>query len=168
LRSPLSRAVVPVAAGLGFFALIALILWGIAALISHDDAATDRLTGRTFQPGPAKLWADIVAEDGPVIFPDLLGTDGDKTVVLDHVGSDPLNGFTLYLAHPADRPITCKVTQVHFTRTFSDCEGRTIDITALAAPPAGVAPVVSPGDGTLTLDLTPDSATATTVGTTTT
>jgi hypothetical protein len=149
---------VPVAAGLGFFAVVALLLWGIASLISHDDAATNRLTGRIFQPGPAKIWADIVAADGPVIFPDLLGTDGDKTVVLDHVGTDPLNGFTLYLANPADRPSSCKVTQIRFTRTFTDCEGRTLDVTALAPPPPGVAPVVSPGDGTLTLDLVPDSS----------
>jgi hypothetical protein len=160
LRSPLARAVVPVAAGLVVIGLLGLALWGVAALISHGDRASNRLASRTFQPGSAKLWADIVAQDGPVMFPDLLGTDGDKTVVLDHQGGDPLTGWSLYLAHPADRPLSCKVTQVRFSKQFTDCEGRTIDVTSLATPPQGIAPVISPADGVLTLNLVPTAGTA--------
>jgi hypothetical protein len=153
LQSAWARAVVPVVAGLVFFALFALVLWGVAALVSGSGSETDTLASRTFEPGSAASWAEIVERDGPVIFPDLLGTDGDKTVVLDHQGDDPLAGWTLYLAHPADRPIECKVTQVRFSRQFTDCDGRTIEVTDLAPPPEGVYPVVSPTDGVLTLDL---------------
>jgi len=148
---------VPVAAGIAFFAVLALALWGVAALISRNsDQANDVLAGRTFQPGSVKTYAAIVERDGPIIFPDLLGTDGDKTVVLDHTGDDPMRGWSIYLAHPADRPISCKVVQVRGTRTFTDCEGRSIDVTQLALPPLGIAPAVSV-DGILSLDLVADT-----------
>jgi hypothetical protein len=153
LQSTWARATVPVLGGLGFFAVLAVVLWGVAALISGGGRETDTLASRTFEPGSAASWAEIVERDGPVIFPDLLGTDGDKTVVLDHQGDDPLSGWSLYLAHPADRPIECKVTQVRFSRQFTDCDGRTLAVTDLAPPPDGVFPVVSPTDGVLTLDL---------------
>ncbi len=100
-------------------------------------------------------YAAIIDEDGPVLFPDLLGTDGDKSIVLHHTGANPMTDWWIYLGHPADRPITCKVTQIQHTDQFTDCEGRTVSVDALARPPKGVRPVVS-ADGILTLDLTPD------------
>jgi hypothetical protein len=156
LRTPLARAVAPVAGGIAFFGVLALILWGIASLVSHNgSSATANLASNVFRPGSVERYAALVQEDGPVLFPDLLGTDGDKSIVLDHEGADPHNGWRIYLGHPADRPISCKVTQVQHTDQFTDCEGRTVAVEALALPPKGVAPVVS-ADGILTLDLTPD------------
>ena len=156
LRTPLARAVVPVAGGIAFFAVVALVLWGVASLVSHNgSSATSNLATNVFQPGPADRYAAIVEEDGPVLFPDLLGTDGDKSIVLDHEGADPNNGWRIYLGHPADRPISCKVTQVQHTDQFTDCEGRTVAIEELALPPQGVKPFVT-ADGFLRLDLIPD------------
>jgi len=146
---------VPVLAGLGVFVVLGLILWGIAAFVSDNSAQSDLLADRTFEPGPAERYAEIVAVDGPILFPDLLGTDGDRTIVLHHEGDDPLTGWLVFLAHPADRPIECKVTQTPDTRIFTDCEEREIDVLGLAPPPPGVRPVVS-ADGVLTLDLIPD------------
>ena len=158
LKSPLARAVVPVVGGIAFFALLFVAMWGVAALTSRNGAQTNEvLAGRTFQPGRVTTYASIVQSGGPIIFPDLLGTDGDKTVVLDHTGDDPARGWRLYLAHPADRPISCKVTQVRSSRQFTDCEGRVVEVEQLAAPPPGVAPAVS-NDGVLSLDLVPDRA----------
>ncbi|MEO7370890.1 MAG: hypothetical protein ABI949_17955 [Ilumatobacteraceae bacterium] len=156
LRSPLARAVAPVAGGIAFFGLIALVLWGIASLVSQNGSgATANLASNVFRPGSVIRYAAIIDQDGPVLFPDLLGTDGDKTIVLDHESLDPMNGWNIYLGHPADRPISCKVVQVRHTDQFADCEGRTVAVTALARPAKGIAPVVST-DGILTLDLTPD------------
>ena len=156
LRSPLARAVVPVLGGIGFFAVLALVLWGIASLVSQNGSgATANLASTVFRPGSVGRYAALIEQDGPVLFPDLLGTDGDKSIVLDHSSADPMNGWNIYLGHPADRPITCKVTQVQHTDRFTDCEGRTIAVDELARPPKGIAPVVS-ADGILTLDLTPD------------
>jgi hypothetical protein len=148
--------VVPVLGGIGFFGVLALVLWGIASLVSQNGSgATSNLASNVFRPGSVERYAAIIQEDGPVLFPDLLGTDGDKSVVLDHVGSNPMEGWRIYLGHPADRPISCKVTQIQHTQQFTDCEGRTVAVDGLALPPAGIAPVVS-ADGILTLDLTPD------------
>jgi len=162
LRTPFARAIVPVAAGIGFFLLLGLALWGIAVAMSGNAGKGGLLTSDTFRPGPAAAYAAKVAADGPILFPDLLGTDGDRTIVLDHSGDDPLHGWHVYLAHPADRPISCKVTQVRHTRTFTDCAGRTLTVEQLAPPEQGINPVVG-GDGILTLDLTPDPVTTTTV-----
>ena len=161
LRSPFARAVVPVATGIVLMGVLALALWAVAALISNGSAkSTDLFSSRTFTPGPAASYAAIVAEDGPIIFPDLLGTDGDKTIVLDHAGTDPNRGWVIRLAHPADKPISCKVTQVRRTRNFTDCDGRVIPAEQLAPPAAGIAPDVST-DGILSLDLIADGAATT-------
>jgi hypothetical protein len=154
-KSTLARAVMPVVGGLIFFAVLAAGLWGIAALSSSGEGETsDLLADRTFQPGPAESYARLIDEDGPILFPDLTGTDGDESVVLDHTGDDPLTGWRLYLAHPADKPLSCKVEQVEGTRQFVDCDGREIDVDALATPARGIGPALTT-DGTLTLDLTP-------------
>jgi hypothetical protein len=148
--------VVPVLAGIAVFAVLALILWGVASLVAHNGSnANANLASNVFRPGSVERYAAIIDQDGPVLFPDLLGTDGDKTIVLDHVGTKPMEGWFIYLAHPNDRPITCKVVQVKRTDRFTDCEGRTIGVADLAPPPKGVSPVVS-ADGILTLDLIPD------------
>jgi hypothetical protein len=162
LRTPLARAVVPVALGIGFFGLLALLLWGVASLLSNGSANTTTLLAtKTFTPGPASAYAQLVVDDGPILFPDLLGTDGDKTIVLDHAGTDPARGWVIYLAHPNDRPLSCKVSQVRHTRSFTDCDGRTITVDQLAPPLAGIHPDVSQ-DGILSLDLIPDDTTPTT------
>jgi hypothetical protein len=154
LTSTWSRALVPVLAGLVVLAVLSGVLWGIASVVSRNSSQSEVLADRTFEPGPAVRYAELVAADGPILFPDLLGTDGDRTVVLHHEGDDPKQGWLIFLAHPADRPISCKVTQTPGTRTFTDCDGRRLDVLQLSPPPAGVKPVIQ-GD-TLILDLIPD------------
>lgn len=155
-RSPLARAAFPVLGGLAFFALLGLALWGVAALISgNSDQASGNLANRTFQPGSVIRYASIVKQDGPLIFPALIGTSGDRTIVLDHPPeSDPKFDWRIYLAYPADRGVSCKVVQVRTTRNFTDCDGRTLSVDRLALPPEGVFTVVS-ADGILTLNLIP-------------
>jgi len=71
------------------------------------------------------------------------------------VGSEPQLGWRIYLAYPADRSTDCAIEQIRGTRQFTDCDGRTIDVSDLALPPDGVVPQVS-DDGLLTLDLVSD------------
>ena len=157
LRTPLARAVVPVAAGIVFFGVLGLFLWGIAAYISDNSEQANNLAPATADIGNTKTYAAIIAEDGPIILPDLLQASGKRTIVLDHTGDDPQSDWVIYMAYPADRDVECKVTQIKRTRTFTDCEGRTVDVDDLATPPEGVRPIVYP-DGGLTLDLLPTSA----------
>jgi hypothetical protein len=163
LRSPLARAVVPVAAGIVFFGILGLFLWGVAAYISGSEGS-DTLAPTTFQVGSTKTYASIIEEEGPLILPDLLRANGRRTIVLDHTGDDPQHNWQIYMAYPADRDVDCKVTQIRTTRTFTDCDGREIAVEDLALPPRGVLPRVF-ADGTLELDLVPDDATAPPVST---
>ncbi len=146
----------PILAGIAFFGVLGLFLWGIAAYISNNsDEAT--LAPTTADIGSTKTLSAIIAEDGPIILPDLLRANGKRTIVLDHTGDDPQQNWRIFMAYPADRDVTCKVTQIKLTRDFTDCEGRTIPIEDLALPPRGVRPIIYP-NGTLTLDLLPESA----------
>ena len=152
LQSTLARATVPVAAGLGFFALVGLLLWGVAAVASRNsDQATENLAPAFQEMGRTEFVAELIADDGPIILQDLVGDD--RNIVLDYT---PADGFQIYLAHPADRTAACQIEQTRLTREFTDCEGRTLEPADLALPPQGVRPILN-NDGSLTLDLTADA-----------
>ncbi|HEY4333704.1 MAG TPA: hypothetical protein VGM78_14080 [Ilumatobacteraceae bacterium] len=158
LRSPLARAVVPVLAGIAFLAVLGLILFAVAVHISHDSKnVSSDFAPSTFDVGRTSTYSDVIAADGPLIFPDLLRANGKRTIVLDHTGDDPQRNWNIYMAYPADRDVSCKVTQIKHTRNFIDCTGRTVATEALARPPAGVYPEVF-ANGTITLHLLPASA----------
>jgi hypothetical protein len=143
LRSPFARAVVPVLAGILALAVIGLITWGIAVWISRGDSvASERLAPSTFKVGSTQNAARIVAEQGPILFPGLNTTTGERTIVLDHVGDDPAKGWQIYFAYPAGGDPSCAVVQIVGSRRFTDCKGNELDVTELAPPPAGVNPVV--------------------------
>jgi len=134
---------VPVLGGIVGLIALGLFTWGIAAYVSRGGAeSTQRLVPTTLQVGSVEGAARIVAEDGPVLFPGLNTTTGERTIVLDHEGDDPTRGWQIYYAYPAGTDPTCVVEQVIGTRSFIDCDGNTIDVTDLAPPPAGVNPVV--------------------------
>lgn len=151
LQSTLARAVVPVAAGIGFFAIIGLLLWGVAAVIANSgDQTTERFSPSFQEMGNYDWVAAHIADGGPIILQDLIGDDDN--IVLDHTEA---GGFAIYLAHPADRDASCQIEQVRGTREFTDCEGRSLLPEDLAIPPAGVK-AIRDGDN-LTLDLTADA-----------
>jgi len=161
--SPLWRAVVPVAAGLAFFALLAVVLWGIAALLSDNpERVNERLARTTFEVGDTDRIAQLIAQDGPLLFQGLVGDQADDSLVLDHTGDAANEGWIVYFAHPADRDETCKVIQIEGTRRFRDCDGREIDVQDLAPPPDGVRPVVT---RTVVIDLRAANTPATDVTT---
>jgi hypothetical protein len=147
-RSPLVRAVLPNLGGLIVIGLIGLMLWGFAAYISRGDTETsNRLAPSTLRIGSVTNVADEIVEKGPILFPGLGTTEGERTIVLDHTGDDPAAGWVVYYAHPADEDPSCAVEQVRNadgdgTREFVDCNGRTIDVSELSPPSAGVNPVI--------------------------
>jgi hypothetical protein len=160
LRSPLARAVVPVVGGIVVLGLIFLATWGIAAFISRGGAeSTERLAPSTFSAGSVEARAESIEEDGPLLFPGLNTTSGERTLVVDHNGDDPTRGWIVYWAYPADRDASCAVEQVRGTATFTDCEGRQLDVSELA-PPVGVYPIVE-NQRTLTIDLREATAAST-------
>jgi hypothetical protein len=141
LRSPFARAVVPVLGGIVVLALIFGVMWAIAAFRSGgENELTERLAPSTFRVGRIDSVAEEIAEEGPIVFANL-ALDVERPLVLDHAGDDPARGWFVYYAYPEDRDPRCAVEQVEGSAEFVDCDGRTIDVTALA-PPVGVHPVV--------------------------
>lgn len=141
LRSPLARAVVPVVAGALLIAAIFGATWLIADRASDGgDDAIDRLAPSTFEIGPVEAVAASVAENGPILFPGLETRSGERTLVVNHDGDDPAQGWEVFWAYPAGRS-DCPVEQRRRTATFVDCDGAVLDVDELE-PAAGVLPIV--------------------------
>jgi len=139
--STLGRAVLPVAGGALLLAALLGLLWAVAAWMSSDGRPAERLAPTTFEVGDVTTFSEHIAESGPLLFPGLNTTSGERTLVLDHTGDDPAEGWHLYWAHPADRGPTCAVEQVEGTDRFVDCSGRELGVDELA-PPAGTCAIV--------------------------
>jgi hypothetical protein len=142
-RSPAARAVMPVLGGALVFAAIGGFTWAMAAYISSGDTgASERLAPSVFTIGAVEGLAETVAEDGPLLFPELGTAIGTRSIVVDHRGDVAADGWRVYWAYPSDRDATCVVEQVVGTANFVDCEGRTIHVSELSPPDDGVVPVV--------------------------
>jgi hypothetical protein len=129
--------------GIALIALIGLVLWGMAAYISSGDPeSSERFLPTEIEMGPVESLSDEVAENGPLFLPELGTSIGTRSIVVDHTGTIAADGWRVYWAFPADREPACVVTQVVGTRTFTDCDGRTIDVEELSPPDAGVFPRV--------------------------
>ena len=150
-QSTFARAVVPVVAGIIGFALLFLATWGVAAFISRNPGDTIRVGTSIFEVGPVGSLASQVDDGGPLFFPDLKSPEGTRSIILDHTGDDPALGWQVYMGYPADRDATCLVTQVEGTRTFTDCDSRTLNVEDLALP-VDIRPVVE-NRATLFIDL---------------
>jgi hypothetical protein len=92
--------------------------------------------------GRTETIAELIADQGPLLFQGLVGSEGDRSVVLDHTGDTVKKGWRVYYAYPADRTPDCLVAQVKGTRDYIDCEGRTVPVEQLA-PPQGVQVLVN-------------------------
>src|SRR5262245_15264593 len=113
LKTPFARAVVPVLAGAALRALIGLFTWLMAAYICGGrGASSERLAPSTFTVGNVESLSKTVAKDGPLFFPELGTAIGTRSIVVDHTGDDPADGWRVYWAYPADRDATCIVEQV--------------------------------------------------------
>jgi hypothetical protein len=153
LRSPVARAVLPVLGGIAVLAAIAGFTWAIAAYIAGGGSdSSDRLAPSRFTIGDVESLAETVAEQGPLLFPELGTAIGRRSIVVDHDGPTPADNWRVYWAYPADRDASCVVEQVPGTSSFVDCEGRTIDVAQLAPPDPGVFPIVE-DRRTLVIDL---------------
>jgi hypothetical protein len=137
----LARAVVPVAGGILFFVALFGLTWLFASWASRNPENVSNLGDRTFQVGTVQRVSEQIADDGPILFPDLRDPDGSRAIVLDHTGDDPTLGWRVFYVYPADRDPTCLARQVQSSRTFVDCDGRELDIEQLTRP-ADVRPIV--------------------------
>lgn len=119
-------------------------------ITNHRDVKTESGAG-TFVVGSVVDVAESVAQDGPVMYPDLRDSNGTRSIVIEHFGDEPTKGWQVYFAYPADKDPTCLVTQIKRTHTFVDCDGRTVNSDQLQPPP-DARPIVENGT-TLLIDL---------------
>ena len=158
LRSPFRRAIVPIIGGIAFFTALFGITWLMAAYVTNNADVQTQLGPRTFVVGPVVDIAKSIAENGPVLYPDLRDSNGTRSIVIEHFGDEPAKGWQVYFAYPADKDPTCLVKQIKQTHTFVDCDGRTLRSDQLQ-PPADVRPIVENGT-TLLIDLRGSSTTS--------
>jgi hypothetical protein len=149
--SPFARAVLPIAGGIVFFAALFGVTWLMATYVTNNTEVTTATGDRTFVVGEVADIAKSISESGPVLYPDLRDPLGKRSIVIDHNGTDVAKGWQVYYAYPADRTDECLVTQIEKTRTFTDCEGRTLTVKQLM-PPTDVRPIVE-NKSTLLIDL---------------
>ena len=141
----------PIIGGIAFFAALFGITWLVASSITDQSATAPKLGRRTFVVGPVAEIAKSVAENGPVLYPDLRDSSGTRSIVIDHTGNDVARGWQVYYAFPADKDAACLVTQVEQSRTFADCEGRSLTVEQLKLPD-DVRPIVE-NKTTLLIDM---------------
>jgi hypothetical protein len=119
----------------------------------------DRLIGGTdldiqigdgiYRPGPAEELADGIAETGPLLLSD--PAEGDRDIILTHVGSDPLDGWYAFAARPLSAPRDCFVTWMADSSVFVDnCDGTDYDEKGSGLPQY---PVAIDAEGIITIDL---------------
>ena len=151
LRSPLARAVLPIAGGLLFFVVLFGVTWLMATFATNRSERQVVLGDRTFVVGQVSDIAESIAKNGPILYPGLRDVTGKRTIVIEHNGTDPLKGWQVYYAYPADRSSECLVAQVKQSHTFTDCDGRTLQVDQLQKP-SDVTPIIE-GQRTLLIDL---------------
>jgi hypothetical protein len=151
LRSPLARAVLPIAGGLLFFAVLFGITWLMATFATNRSERQVVLGDRTFVVGQVVDVAESIAKNGPILYPDLRDVNGKRSIVIEHNGTDPLKGWQVYYAYPADKSSECLVSQIKQSHSFTDCDGRTLQVDQLQKP-LDVTPIVE-GQTTLLIDL---------------
>jgi hypothetical protein len=127
-KSTFAQAVVPVVAGLVFFAVLGLAAWGIAAWMSSAKGTSGKVESNlgadTFNMGAAKDRAAEVAARGPLLFPGLVNAD-QGYIVVNHSGTDELSGWVAFAAVPPGSGIQCAVQWNTTAQQFEDpCTGR--------------------------------------------
>ncbi len=92
-------------------ALVGVVVLGLAlglvTLALGGRNSTDLNIGdQTFQAGNAEKKAELIAEEGPILYADISGRK-DRDMILTHTGDDPETGWHAFLAAPIDKARDC-------------------------------------------------------------
>lgn len=122
-RTPARQVLWLAAAGVvGLVAAVLLVLW-ITDQARQGEISL-RIGDDTFRPGPAETLAELVEEEGPLLIPDVAG--GDRDLILQHLGDDPLSGWYAFAARPPQARRDCVAEWQPDEEVFVDsCDGTT-------------------------------------------
>jgi hypothetical protein len=87
-------------------AILGLILFLAATVLSDRNSTELRLGDQTFQGGNAERLADEIADRGPILYPDVSGSK-NRDIILQHLGGDPARGWYAFRAQPPDKDREC-------------------------------------------------------------
>src|SRR5690606_24760944 len=97
------RAALVAAVGI---AVLFIGLWFVTLAIGDRNSPDLRLGDQTFNAGNAEKLARGIAADGPRLYGDVSGRK-DRDMILQHIGDDPEEGWSAFLAAPIDKARDC-------------------------------------------------------------
>lgn len=148
------RALAVAAAGV----VVAIGVAAALAVLANRGTVDVRLGSDTFAEHDAEDAARDIAENGPILLPDLAG--GDRDIYLQHFGDDPDEGWIAFAARPPGVSRSCTLQWRGDDEVFrlvdsagkvsGECDGREFPADGEGLP---TYPVTVDADGTLDIDL---------------
>ena len=120
-RTPRSTTTAILVAAAGVVAALGLMLFMINLASRGGDSVDIRLGQDRFPAGPAESRAASIAKDGPLLWADLAG--GERDIILQHLGDDPLTGWHAFSAAAPGKPRDCFLVWQADRQEFEDCDG---------------------------------------------
>jgi hypothetical protein len=164
LRSPLARAVVPVLGGVAFLAVLGLVLWGIAVLVSHHADPSDvHLGSNEFVLERLDKKVKVIAAEGPLLFPGLVGPAERQPIGVWHEGDATTSGWQVFSLVPEGGAPSCvlELDRADRTALVDPCTQKRYPSDGSTLPRVNSHVDL---DGNLVIDLTPTPPPATTAG----
>jgi hypothetical protein len=144
-------------------AAIGLILFLAATVLSDRNSTELRLGDATFQGGDAERLAEEIADRGPILYPDVSGSN-ERDLILQHLGSNPNERWYAFRAQPPDKDRECTWEWQEDVQIFrAKCD---VSLTAPADGKGLERYPVRVEDGKLDVDLNAADRTTTTTTTT--
>lgn len=105
----------------GVIAGIGLVLLMVNLASRGTENFEVRLGDDRFAAGGVERRAASIAEGGPILFSDVAG--GSRDIILNHVGTEPDEGWVAVSAQPIGKPRDCFLRWQAADREFEDCDG---------------------------------------------
>lgn len=110
---------------LGLVLVLAVFILAIPSLTESGEVEV-RLGPERFDAGPADDRAEAIADQGPLLLPDVSG--GDRDVYVQHLGGDLRSGWLVFDARRPGTSRDCTLEWRADTQQFVDpCDGTTVD-----------------------------------------
>lgn len=136
--------VAAVGAAVGF---LLLVLW-----FTDRGALEIALGDATFEAGRIDVIADVIRDDGPVKYADLIG--GSQNIILQHLGEDDSTGWYAFDLIRPGQPDECQLNWIAEGQVFEDsCDGTIVSATGEGQPSY---PIEINEDGRISIDFRVD------------
>ncbi len=153
-RSPRSMVLAVAGVVVGIVLVLVIFVFAVPSLTESGKVEV-KLGSDTYSPGSAEAKAETIAQDGPILLPDVSGRN-ERDIYLQHIGDDPATGWYAFDARRPGQSRDCSLEWRSESEEFVDpCDG-----TVVPADGAGLIAyqVTVTEDGNLVIDLNTDDA----------